>query len=117
MGFEAVLGLTIGTLIANLISFYGIWDMAIGTLCTFTYSVINYAMGRAFGYRKWLLPLIAVIDTIIVGIFIGIILFSFIAKSGEPLPMFISVIPGELVVNMAGAIIIIPIVKRYIGSR
>jgi len=117
MGFEAVLGLTIGTLVANLISFYGVWDMAIGTLCTFTYSIINYAMGRLFGYRKWLLPLIAVIDTIVVGIFIGIILFSFIAEIGEPLPMFISVIPGELVVNMAGAIIIIPIVRRYIGSR
>ncbi len=115
MGFESVLGLTIGTAIANIISQFGVFDIAIGTLCTFVYSIINYAIGRIFGYRKWLLPIIAVIDTIVVGIFIGVILLSFIAGLGEPLYMFISVIPGEFIANIVGAIVIVPIIRRYIA--
>jgi uncharacterized membrane protein len=34
MGFESVVGLTLGTLIANILSPYGIWDMAIGLYAT-----------------------------------------------------------------------------------
>jgi len=114
MGFESVIGLTIGTFFANLVSQYGLPDMVIGTICTFIYSLFNYVLGRVFSYKKILLPVIAVVDTIIVGIFIGIILLSIILGVGEPLPIFLSILPGELIVNIIGALIIIPRVRKYI---
>jgi len=115
MGFEAVVGLTTGTLLANLVSPLGIWDMAVGTTCTFTYSTVNYALGRLFGYRKVLLAAIVVIDTLIVGLMIGVLLFSYIAGWGSPDAMFLSVVPGELVVNAIGAFILVPALKRYVA--
>jgi len=116
LGFESVIGLTIGTLFANLISPFGVWDIIIGTACTFTYSFVNYILGRVFGYRKWMLPLIAVIDTLIIGLFIGVLLLSNIAGLGEgdPLIMFISVLPGSLITNFTGALILVPAIKKYV---
>ncbi len=117
MGIESVLGLTIGTAIANLLSPYGIWDVAIGTLCTFTYSIINYAIGRAFGYRKWLLPMISVIDALVVGIYIGIVLLSYIGGLGEPLYLFTLLTLENLVATMIGALVVVPLVRRYMVIR
>jgi len=115
MGFEAVVGLTVGTLLANLVSYLGVWDLVIGTACTLTYSLINYGLGRVFGYRKVLLPVVAVVDTLVVGAMIGVLLLSYIAGLGSPLAMFISLLPGELVVNLAGALILAPSLKRYLA--
>lgn len=112
MGVESVFALTVGTFIANIFSPFGVWDIVVGTLCTFTYSIINYAIGRFFGYRRWLLPVIAVIDSIIVGLYIGAILLSHIFGLGEPLPLFIFVAAGNLAATLPGALIIIPTIRR-----
>ncbi len=118
MGIESVLALTIGTFIANIFSPFGVWDIAIGTICTFTYTLINYIIGKIFGYRKWLLPVIAIIDSAIVGIYIGVLLLGYIFGVGEPSLLFIFVTAGNLVATLPGALIVIPAIRRilYRGS-
>jgi len=114
MGIESVFALTIGTFIANIFSPFGIWDMAIGTLCTFIYSIANYIIGKVFGYRRWLLPIIALIDSTIVGIFIGVILLSYIFEAGQALPLFIFITIGNLIATLPGAVIVVPAIRRIL---
>lgn len=114
MGIEGVLGLTIGTLIANIFSPFGVWDIVIGTACTFTYSILNYIIGRILGYRRWALPLIAVMDSAIVGLYIGIILLGYIFEVGQPHLLFIFVTAGNLAATLPGALIVIPAIRRIV---
>ncbi len=112
-GFEGVLGLTLGTLIGNIVSPYGIFDVVIGTLCTFVYSSINWLLGRVFGYRKWLLPVVALVDALVVGIFIGVILQGVIFKAGEPIYLFALLTGENLVATIPGALLLVPLIRRY----
>ena len=113
MGFEAVVGLTIGTFIGNTISPYGVWDMAIGTLCTFTYTLIDWLIGKKFGYRKILLPVIAVINSVVVGLYIGVILISYIFKGGNPLELFATLTGTSMIPMGIGALVLVPTVRRF----
>lgn len=112
MGVESVFALTVGTFIANIFSPFGVWDIVIGTLCTFTYSILNYIIGRFFGYRKWLLPVIALMDSIVVGIYIGALLLGHIFGVGDALLLFLFVTLGNLAATLPGALIVIPAIMR-----
>ncbi|MEM0027040.1 MAG: QueT transporter family protein [Ignisphaera sp.] len=112
-GFEGVLGLTLGTLIGNFVSPYGILDMVIGTLCTFVFSSINWLLGRVFGYRKWLLPVVALVDALVVGIFIGVILLGVVYNAGEPIYLFALLTGENLVATMPGALLLVPLIRKY----
>jgi uncharacterized membrane protein len=114
MGFESVLGLALGTLIANAYSPFWPWDIAIGTLCTFTYALIDWVLGRVFGYRRWMLAIITVVNSVIVGLYIGALMLGFIVKNGDPLELFL-LLTGESLIPMGiGSFILIPTVKRYL---
>lgn len=115
LGLPGVAGLTLGTLLANVFSPYGLWDIVIGTLCTFTYSSVNYALYRLFGYRRILLPLIAVIDSVIVGVFIGFILLGLIAEAGDPLVLTAILTLSSLVPMGLGALVLVPLTARALG--
>lgn len=116
MGFESVVGLTVGTLIANMISPYGIWDVLVGTLCTFTYTLIDWVLGRRFGYKKWMLPVIAVVNSLVVGFYIGFLLIGIIASGGDPLELFILLTAQSLIPMSIGSLVLIPLVKRYLRA-
>ncbi|MEM4756995.1 MAG: QueT transporter family protein [Desulfurococcaceae archaeon] len=113
MGFESVIGLTLGTFIANTLSPYGLMDMLIGTSCTFTYALINYLFGKLVGYRRAVLPIVAIMDSAIVGIFIGILLLSVVFGEGDPLFLFAIVFVGNLAATMPGALIIVPVIRKF----
>jgi uncharacterized membrane protein len=117
MGFESVIGLTLGTLIANAFSPYGIWDMTIGTLCTFTYTLIDWALGRKVGYRKWMLPVVAVVNSLIVGLYIGYILLGTVAGAGDPVELFVFLTAESLIPMAIGSLVVVPVVKRYLRYR
>ncbi|MCS7111279.1 MAG: QueT transporter family protein [Ignisphaera sp.] len=114
MGIESVLALTLGTAVANIFSPFGIWDIVIGTVCTLTYSIINYIIGKLFGYRRWLLPIVAVVDSIIVGLYIGVVLLGYIFEAGQPHMLFLLVLLGNLAATIPGALIVIPAIRRVV---
>jgi len=114
MGLESVLGLTLGTLIANVLSPYGVWDIAIGTLCTFTYTLIDWVLGRVLGYRRWALAVIAIVNSVTVGLYIGALLIGVIAEGGDPAYLFI-LLTGESLIPMSiGSFLLVPTVRRYL---
>lgn len=115
LGLPGVAGLTLGTFLANLFSPYGFWDVVIGTACTFTYCVINYSLFRLFGYRKALLPAIALIDSIVVGVYIGVLLLGAIARAGDPLKLAVLLTVESLIPMGVGALVLVPIVARALG--
>jgi uncharacterized membrane protein len=114
MGLESVLGLTLGTLISNVLSPYGVWDIAIGTLCTFTYTLIDWVLGRVLGYRRWALAVIAIVNSVTVGLYIGVLLIGVIAEGGDPAYLFI-LLTGESLIPMSiGSFLLVPTVRRYL---
>ncbi|MEM1928038.1 MAG: QueT transporter family protein [Acidilobaceae archaeon] len=115
LGPAGVAGLTLGTFLANWFSPYGLWDVVIGTACTFTYSSINYALFRVFGYRKTLLPVVAVVDSLVVGAFIGFLLLGLIAGYGNPLVLAALLTLEALIPMSVGALILTPRVARALG--
>jgi uncharacterized membrane protein len=117
MGFESVIGLTLGTLIANAFSPYGVWDTVIGTLCTFTYTLIDWALGKKVGYRKWMLPVVAVINSLVVGLYIGYILLGAVAGAGNPVELFVFLTAESLIPMGVGSLVVVPVVKRYLRYR
>lgn len=74
----SVIGLSIGCLIANIMSPIGILDMIFGTLATFAAAFATYRIGKSnLKYKRVLAPLPAVIiNGIVVGILINISLPS-----------------------------------------
>jgi len=113
MGFESVIGLTLGTLIANMFSPYGIWDIIIGTLCTFTYALVDWVFSKLIGYKKWMLPVIAAVNSILVGFYIGALLLSVIGGSGDPLYLFILLTAESLIPMSLGSLILVPTIRKY----
>lgn len=117
MGFESVVGLTLGTLIANVFSPYGIWDVTVGSLCTFTYALVDWALGRQVGYKNWMLPVIAVVNSVVVGFYIGYLLIGIIAGGGDPVHLFALLIAESLIPMSIGSLVLVPIVRKYYGAR
>lgn len=115
MGLESVVGLTLGTLVANVFSPYGIWDMAVGTLCTFTYTLVDWVIGRLVGYRRLGLVLVAVINSVVVGLYIGALLIGVMAGGGDPLMLFLVLTAESLVPMSIGSFVLVPAIRRYIA--
>ena len=68
----SVFGLTIGCLISNIISPYGILDLVLGTFATLVAAIITYKIGKSnIKFKQYLAPLPAVIVN---GIIIGFLL-------------------------------------------
>lgn len=90
-GIYAVIGLTVGTLLANVVSPYGIYDILIGTATNLIFSLIAWLIGRvAYPSRTGLLLVIAE-EVLVTTFFIGYILLHIIYG----VPVTIS-IPGVL---------------------
>ncbi len=70
----SILGLTLGCVISNILSPYGILDLVLGSLATFIAAMITYKIGKSnLKYKRYLAPLPAVIvNGIIVGFLINI---------------------------------------------
>lgn len=117
MELEGVVGLTLGTLVANVFSPYGVWDMVVGTLCTFTYTLIDWGIGRLLGYRRLGLILIAIINSVVIGFFIGALLIGTIAEGGDPLWLFLLLTAESLVPMSIGSFVLIPTLRRYLAKR
>ena len=47
-GLNGVIGLTVGCLLANLVSPYGVWDVVLGTVANLVAGVLSWLAGRAF---------------------------------------------------------------------
>jgi len=70
----SVLGLTMGCLISNIISPYGILDLIFGSFATLIAAIITYKIGKSnFKFKRYLAPFPAVIiNGIIIGILINL---------------------------------------------
>jgi uncharacterized membrane protein len=113
MGFESVIGLTVGTLIANIFSPYGFLDVVVGTLCTLTYTLVDWALGRRVGYKKWMLPVIAVVNSLVVGFYIGYLLIGVLAGGGDPVWLFALLTFESLIPMSIGSLVLVPVVRKY----
>jgi len=74
----AVAGVTVGCLVSNLLSPYGIIDMVLGTLATFIAALLTYYIGKSnLKFKKLLAPLPPVIvNAVVVGILINLTLLK-----------------------------------------
>lgn len=74
----AVAGVTVGCLISNLLSPYGILDMVFGTLATFIAALLTYYIGKSnLKFKRLLAPLPPVIvNAVVVGILINLTLLK-----------------------------------------
>jgi len=77
-GINAVIGLTLGTLIANIVSPYGFYDVLIGSATNLIYSIIALYIGRIMYPSKKGLILVASEEIIVTTFFIGYVLLHII---------------------------------------
>jgi len=113
-GWCAVVGLTLGTLIANMISPYGVWDMILGSLAN-----LLGGMGAYYARRipnKTIGRVVAVIVPVIVVTFlIGYVLLVLII--GIPILIAVGgVFIGEAVTAGVGGYILISRLERVLGE-
>ncbi len=87
LGFSAVIGLTAGCAIANAISPYGIWDIALGSLTNFIGGSLVWVIGRKFPRKLWSLILAAVVEISITTLIIGYVLLHLMYNE----PAFVSI--------------------------
>ena len=111
-GLSGVIGITIGTLIANVISPYGFWDIVLGTLANLISGIGSYYARRI--PNKLIGRIIAVlIPVFVVTFLIGYILLTIIVG----LPLLISVggvFVGELVTAGIGGYILISRLEKVL---
>jgi uncharacterized membrane protein YjjB (DUF3815 family) len=74
---------------------------------------IDYALGKLFGYRRWMLPIVALINALVIGLYIGYVLLGIIAGVGDPVTLFWMLTAQNFVPAIIGALVLVPIVKRY----
>ncbi|MEX2689214.1 MAG: QueT transporter family protein [Candidatus Njordarchaeum guaymaensis] len=102
-GKNAVIGLTIGTLIANLASPFGIWDQVIGTFATF------FGVAGAYYMRRFKYGMIfaAIMPVISVTILIGFVLLYLVY---DILPLWLDILGvfvGEIVTSGFGGYLLL----------
>ncbi len=100
---EAIPGLTVGCLLANLLGSATPWDVIFGTLATLIAAVLTYATRSAL-WTKWKLPVLSAVWPVLSnGIIVGIIL-----SVTFNLPLFLTMLEvavGELVAVFIGLLL------------
>ena len=94
VGFAGVLGVTLGVVISNLISPYGLPDIAIGTAANLVVGLVAYWLGR--WQSKGALVAAALQASVMVAFFIGVLLLGWVYSS-NPAANFAAILVGELV--------------------
>jgi uncharacterized membrane protein len=111
VGFAGVLGVTLGVVISNLISPYGLPDIVIGTAANFIVGLLAFWLGR--WQSKGSLIGAAVLSSVIVASFVGILLLGWIYSS-DPVASFAAVLVGELVACVGlGVPVTLALKNRY----
>ena len=113
---EAVWGLTVGCLVANLVGVaMGVtlpWDVLIGTLATFISVVITRKIRI-----KWLVPLPTVISN---AVLVGIMLTYIILPSSETVPLWYNIMTvgaGEVIACYGLGIPLFSVMEKVIGRK
>jgi uncharacterized membrane protein len=94
VGFAGVLGVTLGVVISNLISPYGLPDIVIGTAANLVVGLVAYWLGR--WQSKGALVAAALQASVMVAFFIGVLLLGWVYSS-DPAANFAAILVGELV--------------------
>ena len=112
IGYAAILGNTIGVLIANYLSPYGAWDMALGLLANLSVGVLIYMCGK-----REIPPLFAgVIASMVIALIIGVGLLGMVFN----LPMevgFIGVFLGEAISLILLGVPLLESLRKRIQER
>ncbi|MBE6965671.1 MAG: QueT transporter family protein [Ruminococcaceae bacterium] len=113
---EAVWGLTVGCLVANLVGVtMGVtlpWDVLIGTLATF----ISVVLTRKIRI-KWLVPLPTVISN---AVLVGIMLTYIILPSSETVPLWYNIMTvgaGEVIACYGLGIPLFSVMEKVFGRK
>ncbi len=113
---EAVWGLTVGCLVANLVGVtMGVtlpWDVLIGTLATF----ISVVLTRKIRI-KWLVPLPTVISN---AVLVGIMLTYIILPSAETVPLWYNIMTvgaGEVIACYGLGIPLFSVMEKVFGRK
>ncbi len=113
-GWAGVIGLTVGTIIANIVSPYGLWDMILGALSNFigglgamlAYKIKNKNVGMLIA---------AMIPVLVVTFLIGFILLY--VMFGVPFILAVGgVFVGELVTAGIGGFLLIKRLDKVLGE-
>lgn len=113
---EAVWGLTVGCLVANLVGVsIGVtlpWDVLIGTLATFIAVVITRKIRI-----KWLVPLPTVISN---AVLVGVMLTYIILPETEAIPLWYNILTvgaGEVIACYGLGIPLFSVMEKVIGRK
>lgn len=110
----AVSGLTIGCLIGNLGSPFGMLDIILGTLATFLASILVRFLGKAFGKSA---PFISILPPVIFNALIVGLELAVFSPEGSYMAVFLlsaaQIALGEAVVYIVLGIPICFVIKRY----
>lgn len=112
-GLPAVVGLTIGTLIGNLASPFGVVDVLGGALANFVATLLAWEIGRKRFKGRWLVGTAAesIAITLIVGTYLSFLL---------QVPVWLSwlgVLIGEVIAINVGGYVLVNAVDRAMGKR
>lgn len=111
VGFAGVLGVTLGVVISNLISPYGVPDIVIGTAANLLVGLVAYWLGR--WQSTGALVVAAVQASVIVAFLIGVLLLGWVYSS-DPVASFAAILVGELVACVGlGVPIMLALKTRY----
>lgn len=112
-GFSSVIGLTIGCILANLFSPFGLLDVVFGTIANFSASLIAWLIGRVS--RRVCLKtvvLTTILQSLIIALFIGYGLLHLLLN--EPLSIaLLGVFIGSIIsISILGSTIVLFMNKR-----
>ena len=106
---EAIPGLTVGCLIANILGSATIWDMIFGTLATLIAAIAGYLLRKQV-FTKLRLPLLSAAAPVISnGVIVGLVLA--LTLNLPVVLTMLEVAAGEIVAVILGLMILIPLRK------
>jgi len=115
-GLEAVVGVTIGCVIANLASMYGPPDIIVGTIANLIAASAIYFMTKKY---KGIVMRIAsgIVASIIIAVLIGYIILHIVAGIPGPFILIASVLVGEIVAIVIIGTIVSTAIERRLRHR
>ncbi|MEM3403203.1 MAG: QueT transporter family protein [Nitrososphaeria archaeon] len=107
----AIYGTALGAFVANIYSFYGVYDMLIGTIANFVASYSAYSLSR----YKGLIPkfLASLVSFLIIVFLIGVILFHLVLQIPIEVSLFGISIGSFISIVILGTLLLLGLEKVY----
>lgn len=111
VGKAAVYGTALGAFVANIYSFYGVYDMLIGTVANFVASYAAYSLSKFKGFAPKVLASLA--SFLIIVFLIGVVLFHLVLQIPIEVSLFGISIGSFISIVVLGTLLLLGLEKVY----